>query len=597
MQTQMDSGEPDFRHYLKVLRRRKWIVFGVVMVTAATAFAFSATKTPLYRATAEILVESGTPQQIFDPNSGVYQDPIRVMQNEIEFINSDAVTAAVEDEMDSAAAVAISASEDADLVQITATSDDAQLAADTANTYARVYLRERRRQSVQDYRESLAVVNTQLQQLDNELARVQSALDDINLQLVAAPPGTSVENLDETQARLEQQLTALQAERTDLQGTARQLQLTAQLLREGTATITQVASVPSEPFSPQPLRNVILAIVFGLILGVGLAFLREYLDDSVRTKEDIERATGQPVLALLPKVGSWKNASESHLITVEQPKSPAAEAYRSLRTAVQFMGIDTPMEVLTVTSSRSGEGKTTTTANLAIVLAQAGQRVLAMDCDLRRPRLHQFFGLSNDRGFTTALVEGSMHDTLQKLPSFGRLAVMTSGVVPPDPAELLASGRTDALFEKLLPHFDVIVVDSPPVIPVTDALVLSRMADAVLLLTSARKTSKRDVHRSVELLGQVEAPLIGAVLNDVSSEAAYGYGYQPYGYPDETAPLSWRARRKAKRATRRAEPVPEDATSDPEDAIRDDAIPAPDDAISDPDDVIPAPQEELPLSP
>ena len=123
------------------------------------------------------------------------------------------------------------------------------------------------------------------------------------------------------------------------------------------------------------------------------------------------------------------------------------------------------------------------------------------------------------------------------------------------------------------------------------------MISAASALTSARKTSKRDVHRSVELLGQVEAPLIGAVLNDVSSEAAYGYGYQPYGYPDETAPLSRRARRKAKRATRRVEPVPEDAISDPDDATPDDAIPAPDDAISDPDDVIPAPQEELPLSP
>ncbi len=560
MQTEVDPDEPDLRGYLEVLRRHKWIVLGVVVATAAVALGLSVAQTPLYRSTAEVLVESGTPQQLFDPVTGDYRDPVRIMQNEIEFIASDAVTAAVEGEMDNPATVTVTAREDADIIAISATSDDAELAADTANTYAEVYLRERRQQSVQDYQESAAVVNAQLQQLNNQLAGITSNLEAIALQLLAPTPDTPVGDLSEQQARLEERQAAVEQERTDLQATARQLELTAQLLREGTATITQEATVSSEPYSPQPLRNVLLAVVVGLILGVGLAFLREYLDDSVRTKEDIERATGLSVLALLPSVGSWKNSSDTHLITVEAPKSPPAEAYRSLRTAIQFMGIDDPLPVVAITSSRSGEGKTTTTANLAIVLAQAGQRVLAMDCDLRKPRLHQFFGLTNSRGFTTALVDGSLDGALHELPTYGRLAVMPSGVVPPDPAELLASTRTDALFEKLLPHFDVIVVDSPPVLPVTDALVLSRMADAVILVTSARKTSKRDVHRSVELLGQVEAPVIGAVLNDVSSEAAYGYGYGAYGYTygasaDGGPSDSRRARRKAKKAAKRGKPL------------------------------------------
>ena len=269
----------------------------------------------------------------------------------------------------------------------------------------------------------------------------------------------------------------------------------------------------------------------GLILGVGLAFLREYLDDSVRTKEDVESASGQPVLALLPYVPGRGTEAQPYLVTAEDPQSPPAEAYRSLRTTIRFIGVDRPLNVIVVTSSRAGEGKTTTTANLAVTLAQAGQRTLAIDGDLRKPRLHRYFGLDNRAGLTTALVDGPLDEALHEVSRFGRLAVMPSGVVPTDPAELLASGRTEALFERLAPHFDTILVDSPPVLPVSDALVVSRVSTAVVLVTSSRKTSKRDVHRSIELLAQVDAPVIGAVLNDVSLEVIYGYG--SYGYAED----------------------------------------------------------------
>ncbi len=553
MQTEVDGGERDLRGYSEVLGRHKWIVALVVLATAGVAFGLSVTQTPLYRATAEVLVESGTPQQLFDPVSGAYRDPARDIQNEIEFINSDAVTVAVEDELADPADVSVSTREDVDLIAISATSDDAQLAADTANTYADVYLRERRQQSVQDYQDSALVVEAQLQQLNNQVAAITTNLESVSIQIIAAVPGTPIEELTQQQARLEQRLSAIEEERTSLQATARQLELTAELLRDGTATITQQAEVPEVPFSPQTLRTVILAVVVGLILGVGLAFLREYFDDAVRTKEDIERASGLSVLALLPKQTNWRNESRPYLVTIEKPQSPPAEAYRSLRTAIQFMGIDHPLEVIAITSSRSGEGKTTTTANLAVALAQSGLRVLALDCDLRKPRLHQFFGVDNQKGFTTALVDGDLTGALHELNDFGRLSVMPSGVVPPDPAELLASSHTDALFKTLLPHFDVIVVDSPPVLPVTDALVLSRMTDAVILVTSARKTSRRDLHRSVELLNQVDAPVIGTVLNDISTDAGYGYGYGYGTYTQDTA-VKGRSRRKEKRAARQATP-------------------------------------------
>lgn len=531
MQATVDSGGPDLRSYLDVLWRRKALVLAVVAATVTVAIGLSLLQTPRYRASTEILVESSTPQQILDPATGNATDPVRDIQNEIEFINSDIVTVAVADELSEPAVVSVDARADADIIEISATSADAELAADTANLYAEVYLRERRQQSVADFQESAAVVQSQLQELNNQIATLNRELDAVSFQTANPPPGTSAEELAQQQSRLEQRLDSVEQQRTELQGTASQLELTAELLREGSATVTQAALVPSDPYSPQLLRNVALAVVVGLILGVGLAFLREYLDDSVRTKEDVEVASGQPVLALLPHVPGLEAATQPYLVTARDPQSPPAEAYRSLRTTIRFIGVDRPLNVIVVTSSRPGEGKTTTTANLAVTLAQAGQRTLAIDGDLRKPRLHRYFGLDNRAGLTTALVDGPLEEALNEVRQFGRLAIMPSGVVPTDPAELLASSRTDALLGRLAPHFDTILVDSPPVLPVSDALVLSRVATAVLLVTSSRKTSKRDVHRSIELLDQVDAPVIGTVLNDISPEVAYGYG--SYGYAED----------------------------------------------------------------
>lgn len=550
MQETVISAGPDLRSYLDVLWRRKRLVLAVVAGTVALAVGLSLMQSPRYRATTEILVDSSTPQQIFDPVTGNAVDPDRDIQNEIEFLASDTVTSAVGRELAEPAPVSVSSRTDADIIQITATSGDPELAAQTANTYAEVYLRERRQQSVADYQESATVVQARLQELNNQVAAVNTQLDAVTLELADPASGTSAEELEQRQARLEQRLASVEQQRTALQGTASQLELTAELLREGSASVTQAASVPSAPYTPQVLRNVALALMVGLILGVGLAFLREYLDDSVRTKEDVELASGQPVLALLPFVPEAEAADQPYLVTAEDPQSPPAEAYRSLRTTIRFIGVDRPVNVIVVTSSRAGEGKSTITANMAVTLARAGQRTLVIDGDLRKPRLHRFFGLDNRAGFTTALVDGPLDEALHEVPEFGRLAIMPSGVVPTDPAELLASGRTDALFERLAPHFDVILVDSPPVLPVSDALVLSRIATAVVLVTSSHKTSKRDVHRSIELLGQVDAPVIGAVLNDVSPEMAYGYGSYGYG-EDDPAPQrvadSGRKERKGRR--------------------------------------------------
>jgi non-specific protein-tyrosine kinase len=250
-------------------------------------------------------------------------------------------------------------------------------------------------------------------------------------------------------------------------------------------------------------------------------------------------------------------------VTITEPSSPAAEAYRSLRTAVQFIGLDQTIRAIQVTSPNSSEGKTTTLANLAVALSRAGQRVIVASCDLRRPRIHEFLGLADkdalkplgedllgpldeefvgqpdtnhfgELGLTSVLVgrvplaEG-IEEALRVVPGEESLALLPAGPAPPNPSELLSSKRTAELFDLLKAKCDVLLVDSPPVLPVTDALVLAKLVDATILVGTADRTTRKEIHRSVELLHQVDAPLVGTVLNGVNPEATYGYG-AGYGY-------------------------------------------------------------------
>jgi capsular exopolysaccharide synthesis family protein len=270
-----------------------------------------------------------------------------------------------------------------------------------------------------------------------------------------------------------------------------------------------------------------LGLVVGLMLGVALAFVREQLDDTVKNKDELERATGGlSALALTPTVAGWKDSAPPQVVSLTEPASPVAEAYRSLRTSVQFIGLHHPIQIIQVTSPNASEGKTTTLANLAVALASSGQRVVVVCCDLRRPRIHEFFAKSNATGFTSVLLgEIPLSRSLQSVPGQSRLALLASGPKPPNPSELLASQRTNQVLSALRSECDVVLVDSPPVLPVTDAAVLSRMVDATILVGTAGRTTRKEYQRAVELLRQVDAPLIGSVLNGVDEEGLYGYGY------------------------------------------------------------------------
>lgn len=322
--------------------------------------------------------------------------------------------------------------------------------------------------------------------------------------------------------------------------------------------IASEAVKPTAPIGPPRNRNILVAFLVSLVAGIGLAFLLDYLDDSIRTSDDIGRHLGLPTLALIPhqslpekrKLGvlsktSNGNGSSTALITLEDIRSAMAEAYRHLRTSLLFSSAGKPPQTILVTSSQPAEGKTTTAINTAITLAQAGADVVIVDCDLRRPRLHSHFELTNSSGLTNYLSGEKNPDTLlktyQNLPN---LKVITSGPLPPNPAELLSSNEMKNLLQFLRGNFKHVIIDSPPAISFTDAAILSTLVDGVILVAMAGKSSMHLMRRFKQRLSNIGARIYGVVLNGIKSDSVeysyYGYSYN-YNYyapgDDDSTPL------------------------------------------------------------
>ena len=283
---------------------------------------------------------------------------------------------------------------------------------------------------------------------------------------------------------------------------------------------------------------------------VGAAFFMDYLDDTIKDEEDAKRVLGWPLLAMIPAIDDVMESSiinqAERLVVQQKPKSSVAESFRGLRTAIHFSSLRRDSKVIMITSSFPGEGKTTIAANLALTFAQAGNRVIMVDCDLRRPSLNVIFGHSRTPGITEVLAgDISLADALHKT-DIHNISLLSAGTIPPNPAELLCCESTLGLVKDLRDNYDIVIVDAPPVIPVTDAPLLSAFADMVVVVVESGRVPKAAALRMKELLESVDAPVSGFVLNDRTSlypdsQSYYGksyygrryYGYSYYGVDDK----------------------------------------------------------------
>src|SRR5256714_4269032 len=347
-------------------------------------------------------------------------------------------------------------------------------------------------------------------------------------------------------ANLTQALTTHQPYFATLMQRFRELKVTS---GSGTNSEVHIAtySRPGVLTGPARMRTIALALILSLVAGIGLAFLLDFFDDTMKSVDDVDRYLHLPALALIPSVMADKqklhgaieprtNTAMTALAMVKDVRSPVAEAYRHLRTSLLLSSAGTQPKTILVTSSQPSEGKTTTAINTAFMLAQTGADVLIIDCDLRRPRLHANFNLANTRGLTNYLSgESPIDDLVQAVEKTPSLKLLTSGPIPPNPAELLGSEEMRKLLASLSEKFTHIVVDSPPAISFTDASIISTFVDGVILVVHGGRSSRAVVRRARQQLLDVGAHIFGVVLNNVKAESKgyYGAGYYSSYYQSD----------------------------------------------------------------
>ncbi|MES2764685.1 MAG: polysaccharide biosynthesis tyrosine autokinase [Bacteroidota bacterium] len=321
----------------------------------------------------------------------------------------------------------------------------------------------------------------------------------------------------------------------------------------GNVRIFEPAMANPNPVSPNRPMNLLLGALVGLGIGIGLVVFRSLSDTTIRTPEELENR-GLTVLAAIPKIPADLTASDakqllkkdegvefydsmppdkilpSHLISHANPKSPIAESYRSVRTSIQFAATDKDVKVVLISSSVPQEGKSTTSTNIAITLAQSGNRTVIVDCDLRRPVAHNTFNIGKEPGLVNALVGKSSILEVARPTGIKNLDVITSGPIPPNPSELLGSRKMKELLAELSEHYDSIILDTPPIVAVTDAVILAGIADAYILVTRANVTQIEIIQKSREAMERASNKFLGVVLNDFDVSNTYGSYYKYYRY-------------------------------------------------------------------
>ncbi|NLT72710.1 MAG: polysaccharide biosynthesis tyrosine autokinase [Chloroflexi bacterium] len=520
----MENQSLDLSRLWDVLRRWWWLLLACMIVAAVSSFLGTTQMPRIYQATSTVIVGQ-TLEQTSPTSQDIYisqqlAETYREMIKRNPILSAAAQTLGLS-YMPSAENVSARTVEGTQLLEISVRDTDPERARLLADEIAQqLILQSPGSDPAQDERR--AFISQQLEELEVRIEETRSEIEDIQLRLEQA-----------NSARLIQEYqTNIQAQQAKLSGYQNTYASLLESVVGGTNKITmfEPARAPAAPISPNVPQTVMTAALIGLALAFAGAFLIEFLDDTVRNADEVTRLTGLPLMASIARMEGDAPQSE-RLITVQDPLSPISEAYRVLRTGVRFATVDKRLCSLMVTSSGPSEGKSVTVANLAVVFAESGQRVLLVDSDLRRPVQHRVFGVSNFRGLSDAILGGvsSLNDSIQAT-DIPNLWVMTAGDVPPNPSELLASDRMGAVIEALKERYDLVLFDSPPALVVADSSILGSRVDGVLLVTDVGQTHRKAAEHVANELRRARANLLGVVLNRVSGGGAgYGYGYG-YGY-------------------------------------------------------------------
>ena len=523
-QSEFVEDEIDLRQYFQLIKDWIWLLILAAVLAGVAAYVTSSFTTPIYSTSTTLLIN-----QKQSPNSATYQDILtseRIATTYAQIMTSQpilsevAVQLGLEPDGFKKTVTSIKAApvQNTQLIKVTVEDDSPELAAGVANLLPTVFIAQNGKQQSQRYAVSKANLQEQLTGLESDINTAQADLD---LLLAIGPTADQGEI-----SRLRSTITQYQVSYASLVQSYESLRLTESQSID-TISVVEPASIPKSPVRPRTMLNTLLAAIVGLMLATGAVFLIEFLDDTIKSPEDINNILRVTWLGAIARM-TGADSVES-MVTVNEPRHPTSEAYRSLRTNLQFSAIDTDLRSIVLTSTNPGEGKTTTAVNLAIVMAQAGYSVALVDADLRRPRVHKLFGFNNTMGLTDAVVHSDLSPSHYLRPTtVDNLRVMTSGKIPPNPAELLGSKRMTELLERLREEVDLVICDAPPALAVTDAAIIGRQVDGILLVVDSGKTRKDAALRAVESLRRVNGHILGAVLNRLSRSTKGYYYYDGY---------------------------------------------------------------------
>jgi len=582
----------ELKEYLRIVKHWAWLLSLGLVLGGAAGYIFSNYQTPVYQASTRIMIMRPPQESVSDYT---YLSGQQLTQTYVQLVTTQPVLDAASAEVGytiEREQITVQQIRDTQVIQLTVEDESPQHAAQIANVLVLKLIEQNDAFQAGRFNAAEDSLREQIRQMESQIAGLQTVINQIssqNLQDQIAQLEAQIKPLQEEVLKLEQEIAALpdyitqnkiliaekQARINQIKPLLNvyqeiysnlvvfgkpinegsgdpqlmQLQSTLELYQQiylnllksletirlarlqNTPNIVQIepASVPDLPIRPRPVMNTVLAAVIGLMLAAGIVFFIEYLDDTLKTPDDVERLLGVPVLGFIAEMQYKGKADEVYV--ARQPRSPVSEAFRSLRTNLEYAAVQKPIHTLIITSPEPYEGKTTVAVNLAAIYSQAKRNVTLVDADLRHPNVHRYMGLPNLDGLSNLFRDHSdMTKVFRSRADLPRLTVITTGSMPPNPAELLGSDRMTHILEELRSLSEMVIIDTPPSL-VADAQVLAAKVDAVLLVVKPGKTSVEAARSSLELFRRAGARVVGVVMNRIPRNRSYYYGGYKYFSP------------------------------------------------------------------
>lgn len=518
----------ELNEFLTIIKERRTEIVIITLGFIIAVLFFSALQKPVYHAKVILEYQGTSLADSFIGKSSIpniYNQPERQLTTQAKLVTSKTLAADIIRKLNLKMSpeallkkVSVVVEDKSDLIEIQIADNDPRKAKLIANTYAMEFLANAKRKS------SIEVSRAK----DEVSYKMRDVQEDINLYSQVMNSKSAEQQSGDD---IKSQIAIATNIYTDLASKYQQLKILEDLSTGG-IKLASPASLPERPSTPNIPRNLLVAIIIGLASGLIWVFSAEYLDNTIKSNEDIEKSFNLPAIGQIPAVKTILDKENKPIergAGLVRPNSLEAEAFRSLRTNIQFLNFEDRIKTILITSPTSGDGKTTVSANLASTLAFSNRRVLLLDCDLRHPNLHKVFDLDNLVGLSSLLIDSNnLAETIQKT-ELPELSVITSGPVPPNPSELLGSGKMAKLIEVLEQRFDFIIIDTPPVCMVTDAAVMASKADGVLLISSFNATTFEAARDSRKILDKLQSRLLGVVVNKIDTGKGK-YGYYRYSH-------------------------------------------------------------------